>query len=87
MSTPLKMIGGGICTIRNSLFVCLDCSSYHSLKVKQYSGGHEFHIIFTDVNFEGLLEAYCYRCILKLFFMYFLNFPFSLYGLNLFSSD
>ncbi len=55
MSTPLKMIGGGISTIRNSFFVSLDCSSYLSLKANQYSGGHEFHII-TDVNFEGLLE-------------------------------
>ncbi len=56
MSTPLRMIVGGICTIRNSHFVSLDCSSYHSVKVKQYSGEHEFHILFTDVNFEGLLE-------------------------------
>ncbi len=51
------MIVGGICTIRNSLFVSMDCSSYHSLKAKQYSRGHEFHILFTDVNFEGLLET------------------------------
>ena len=105
VSISLKMIGSGICTIRNSLFVSLDCSSYLSLQVKQYSGGHEFHIIFTVVNFEGLLEkptatdaregSLCSlpslpthpTTLLKLLFMYFLNFPISLHGLNLFSSD